>query len=129
MPRQVMAAVLGAVAIAAGAAGCGGASSSPGGGGGDGRSPAWGTVTGHVTEPGGRPVSGVLITPRSLDDPPPAVPELAVFTNDDGRYEWSLPPGNYELKARVQGYRASSGKVSVASGAQTELSFTLQKEP
>ncbi|WP_033430655.1 carboxypeptidase-like regulatory domain-containing protein [Saccharothrix syringae] len=56
-------------------------------------------IAGTVVDDAGRPVEGALVQPRSLDEPPLAVPELAVMSGPDGRYEWRLAAGRYEFTA------------------------------
>jgi hypothetical protein len=56
-----------------------------------------GIVTGRILAADGTPVTGVVVTPRSLDVPAQPVPEMAVVTDARGAYTWSLAPGRYEL--------------------------------
>jgi hypothetical protein len=58
-------------------------------------------VSGIVRDPAGRPVAGALVTATSLDRPPRPVPELAVFTDPAGRYDWpSLAPAGTKCASR-----------------------------
>lgn len=84
-----------------------------------------GMLEGRVTEEGGAPVVGALLVPTSLDEPSPAIPELAVLTDHDGRYSWRLPPGRYELRVTADGFVPAARTASVGAGETTELDFTL----
>jgi Carboxypeptidase regulatory-like domain len=123
MQKGVMVAFAGAFALWAASTGCGRSPASDDASTGD--KLRWGTVTGRV-EAGGEPVRRVLIEPLSLDDPAPPVPELAVFTDDTGRYEWRLPAGSYRLTTRAGRYHPSSGRVDVTGGGTAQLNFILQ---
>nr|MDT0656580.1 carboxypeptidase-like regulatory domain-containing protein [Micromonospora sp. DSM 115978] len=84
-----------------------------------------GTVTGVATTADGRPVSGAAVLVTPLDDPAPAVPELGVLTGVDGRYEWRLPPGRYELVAQAGERTGEPGTATVTAGARTRLDLTV----
>lgn len=47
----------------------------------------------------GTPASGYLIVPTSLAEPSVAIPEMALLSDERGRFEWPLPPGTYRLTA------------------------------
>ncbi len=89
-----------------------------------------GTVSGRVTGPGGTPVFGAMVLTRSLDTPAKPIPELAVSTDREGNYSWSLPPGRYEL-AIVTASQTASGQApatqaaTVQAGQTTTLDFKL----
>jgi carboxypeptidase family protein len=84
-------------------------------------------VTGRVTSDTGEPVSGALMEPRSLDEPAPAVPELAVLSDAEGKYFWDLPAGRWALTAKAEGFRPASATVAVGDDAVATLDFTLQR--
>lgn len=54
-------------------------------------------VAGQVRARTGTPLRGVVVLVRSLDTPPPPIPDIANATDADGRYRWNLSPGRYEL--------------------------------
>ncbi|MDI1464447.1 carboxypeptidase-like regulatory domain-containing protein [Catellatospora sp. KI3] len=86
----------------------------------------WGTVTGIVQDAAGRPVPSALVVPTGADSSAPAVPDKAVTTGQDGRYEWQLLPGTYDLLAR-DGARASAPvRVTVAAGQRTTADLALR---
>ncbi|MFN2565614.1 MAG: TonB-dependent receptor domain-containing protein [Gemmatimonadaceae bacterium] len=64
------------------------------------------TVTGRVRGESGEPLQGATVTASGTT-------RLAV-TRDDGTYRLVLPPGRYELRARLVGYAAVRESVTVA---------------
>jgi hypothetical protein len=85
------------------------------------------TIQGRATDGTGTPVTGALVVPASLDRPSPAIPELAVLTDRDGRYTWRLPPGRYVLTVTAEGFAPASGTASADAGETVELDFTLTR--
>ena len=75
-----------------------------------------GRVEGVVRGADGSTLADVLVVPVPLDEPAPAIPELAVVTDDSGAYTWSLPGGRYELRATKDGTAVGSTRVEVAPG-------------
>jgi iron complex outermembrane recepter protein len=69
------------------------------------------TVTGRVTGEAGEPLQGATVTASGTT--------RVATTRDDGSYRLILPPGRYELRARLIGYAAVRESVTVAprSGA------------
>lgn len=53
-------------------------------------------VGGRVTSASGAPMANVFVQASSIDGPR-AIPDIAVFTDPEGRYSWKLSPGTYEL--------------------------------
>ncbi|WP_018353454.1 carboxypeptidase-like regulatory domain-containing protein [Longispora albida] len=78
-------------------------------------SPMSGTVTGRVLD-SGRPVAEVSVRPEPLFTPAPAIPELLVVTDAEGRYVWSLPAGRYRMTARLGERSAQPVDVTVVAG-------------
>ncbi len=85
-------------------------------------------VSGRVTGPDNRPVEGAFIQPRSLDDPSPPIPEIAILSGDDGRYSWPLLPGDYEITVTARGYAGAAKTTTVKAGQVTPLDFHLERE-
>ena len=83
-------------------------------------------VVGRVTTSDVRPVKGAFIQPRSLDDPSPRIPEIAILTDTDGRYTWPLFPGTYEISVSAEGYQREVKQVVVKTGQVVMVDFTLQ---
>jgi hypothetical protein len=86
-------------------------------------------VVGRVTASDGRPVSGAIIQPRSLDDVSPPIPDIAIITDDDGWYTWSLFPGTYELSIVAEGYQGPTDPVTVTVTAGQVLIADITLEP
>jgi hypothetical protein len=86
-------------------------------------------VVGRVTDPDGRPVEGALIQPRSLVDPSPPIPEIAIVSDGDGRYTWSLFPGTYEISVSAEGYHRARKQVTIKAGQVVTVDFTLERAP
>jgi hypothetical protein len=85
-------------------------------------------VEGRAIDAAGRPVSGGLVVPRSLDEPSPPIPELAVLTDKDGQYSWRLPAGNFEISISAQGFRTARKPVTVKAGQVSRLDFVLERQ-
>ncbi|MCE6993871.1 carboxypeptidase-like regulatory domain-containing protein [Saccharothrix sp. S26] len=83
------------------------------------------TVTGVVTDSAGWPVDGALVQPRSLDAPPRPVPELAVLSGPDGRYEWHLTPGRYEFTATRDDRTGPPAEATTEAGRTDHLDLRL----
>ena len=83
-------------------------------------------VQGVVTDAAtGAPVAGALVVPSSVDPDGPAVPEIAVRTDGQGRYTWSLPPGRWEISVRADGFADARGAVRVEPGKLATLDLEL----
>jgi protocatechuate 3,4-dioxygenase beta subunit len=82
-------------------------------------------VSGRVLDPSGNPVVGAVVVPRSQDSPPQELPEIAVMTDDDGRYQWTLPPGRYSFTVHHNGHASSSQTVVVAADQVGSLDITI----
>lgn len=121
MRRAHLALLIGVLALGA----CGGESPSSDSGGPPGATTARATVTGVITDSAGRPVEGALVQPKSLDDPPHPVPELAVLSRPDGRYEWSLAPGRYEFAATKDDRVGTPVEVTAVAGGTAQLDLRL----
>ncbi|WP_447003588.1 carboxypeptidase-like regulatory domain-containing protein [Saccharothrix isguenensis] len=83
------------------------------------------TVTGVVVDQSGRPVEGALVQPKSLDSPPRPVPELAVLSGPDGRYEWHLDAGHYEFTATKDDRTGPPSEVTAAAGETEQVELHL----
>ncbi|MFD0200747.1 MULTISPECIES: carboxypeptidase-like regulatory domain-containing protein [Saccharothrix] len=120
MRRAHLALLIGVLALAA----CGGETPSS-----DADTPppttAQATVTGVVTDSAGLPVSDALVQPRSLDTPPHPVPELAVLSDQQGRYTWHLTPGRYEFTATKDNRTGPPVEAAAEAGRTDELDLRL----
>ena len=86
-------------------------------------------VTGVVRDADGHPVHGVNVAMISLDEPANPVPELAVLTDEHGRYRWpaSVPPGRYRLVVTA-GQGTASTVVDVPAGGTASADLTLRPD-
>lgn len=78
-------------------------------------------VAGRVSQPGGLAVAGAVITATSLDHPARPIPEIAILTDDDGRFEWPLRPGSYRLAALLGGKEIATATAMVHARRVTTL--------
>ena len=69
-----------------------------------------------------------LVTVRSLDRPPRAIPDIAIFRGRDGRYRWTLRPGRYAVTATARGFLHRTQTVAVTAGRLKPLDFTLLRK-
>src|SRR6516225_7182079 len=84
-----------------------------------------GTIRGQVTDPSGAAIAGASIL---LTTPLGASTDAS--TDKDGVYEFKgLPPGNYQIKAVVQGFALfTKVDVAVAAGQITRANISLTIE-
>jgi hypothetical protein len=59
--------------------------------------PAESGIVGHVRTQSGAPLDGVVVLAESLDPGGRPIPELAIPTDQNGRFFWELEPGRYRL--------------------------------
>jgi len=83
-------------------------------------------VEGHVTAPGPKPLENVAVRPTSLDHPAAAIPEMAVVSEPDGHYAWTLRPGDYEISFTAEGYQPASRRVTVHPRQVIRLDVALE---
>lgn len=83
-------------------------------------------VAGRVVSRSGRPLQGVLILPSPAGGGAGPVPERAVLTDAEGRFEWSLGPGRYRLQAVLGGRTVGSRRVAVTSRRVTDIRMTIE---
>jgi Carboxypeptidase regulatory-like domain len=89
--------------------------------------PAVGSVVeGVVTDASGKPVVGASVVPQSVDTPPQAVPELGVFTNEQGHFSWSLQPGKYVFAINANGVTTTTEPVTVSKDQPAKVNVTLK---
>ncbi len=84
-------------------------------------------LVGRVAGDDGQPLEGAFIVPVSLDEEPPPIPEIAIVSESDGKYEWPLRPGEYEIAVTLDGYQEAKARVSVRVGEVATLDFTLTR--
>lgn len=84
-------------------------------------------VEGRITDSRGRPIAGALVVPKSLDEPSPPIPEIAIVSDEEGRYAWRLPPGRYQISVSAEGYRGAAKQAVVRPGEVTRVDFVLEQ--
>ena len=85
-------------------------------------------VAGRITNEKGNAIEGAAVHAASLDPNGPAIPEIAIVSDANGRYEWALRAGRYELTVVADGYERASKSVVVSSGKVATLDFVLSRE-
>ena len=83
-------------------------------------------IEGTVTAADGTPVAGASVLAESLDQPAQRIPEIAILTDESGRYLWPLSPGRYRISISAEGHPPSADTATVEAGQRTTLSFTLK---
>lgn len=83
-------------------------------------------VVGTVTGADGAPAARVQVHVEPLGGAP-AVPDIAVITDESGAYRWTLPPGQYRLSPLAPGNVAQAVEVTVQPGV-TRVDLQLQTE-
>lgn len=81
-------------------------------------------LRGRVTDTEGRPMPGVTIRVRPLRESKVVV---AMVTNKEGRYSFSLAPGDYRVTAGLMGYREETRSVSLPM--RETVDFVLKEDP
>lgn len=86
-----------------------------------------GALHGIVRATDASPVANVMVVATSTDEPPVAVPELAVVTDNDGKYEWPLKPGKYRLSVTDGTHGNGAVDVTLQAGEQADVDIVVQK--
>ncbi|MEM9407014.1 MAG: TonB-dependent receptor, partial [Acidobacteriota bacterium] len=83
--------------------------------------PETGNITGTVTEGSGTALPGVVVTLSGDRGTQTSV------TGADGTFRFGLvPPGNYSLKAELEGFSPAGASASVSAGGRYQIDLTLQ---
>jgi hypothetical protein len=85
--------------------------------------PATGLVKGVVSEAAGAPLRDASVFVLEGSAP---FPQMAVFTDVNGTYEWRLAPGTYTLAVARDGYTDAEQVVTVSAGTEVVADFQLQ---
>jgi len=80
----------------------------------------WTPRNGIVVDAGGRPVRGALV---SVAWGTGATPEVAIETDDEGRFRIHLPEGRYRLSAHAAG--GAAGEADTRGEADEEIRIQL----
>ena len=81
-------------------------------------------LRGRVTDTEGKPMPGVTIRVRPLRE---SKVVAAMVTNKEGRYSFSLAPGDYRVTAGLMGYREETRSVSLPM--RETVDFVLKEDP
>ncbi|HPU93047.1 MAG TPA: carboxypeptidase-like regulatory domain-containing protein [Candidatus Saccharicenans sp.] len=83
-----------------------------------------GTIQGTVVDEAKMPLPGVTVT---ISSPALIVPQMNRVTSTNGTFRFpSLPPGEYEVKFELQGFKTVIRKgIIVTAGATTTLDITM----
>jgi hypothetical protein len=86
-------------------------------------------VIGLVTSRDGAVITGAMIvpTPRFRNSPP--IPEIAITTDSEGRYQWPLPPGSYQITVISNGFTKQALNVEVKKNRLSKLNFVMDQHP
>lgn len=85
------------------------------------------TITGTVTDPTGQPLPWVLVTPEPIGQTSGPIPEIAIYTDKDGHFRWTVPSGPYDFVFQKEGYHTHRERVYAQPGKPiTPLTVQLQ---
>lgn len=84
-------------------------------------------VVGRITNEDGSAVEGASVLAAPLEPGGPATPEMAVVSDAEGRYQWPLRAGRYEITVVVDGYQRVSKNVAVKASENATLDFVLSR--
>jgi vitamin B12 transporter len=87
-------------------------------------------VTGVVTDASGRSVAGVRVVATEVvatTTPPPKTNQ--VFSNEEGRFEISLPEGKYRVELTRDSFKRAEREIAITADHPAEIVVQLQIEP
>lgn len=82
-----------------------------------------GVVSGTVTDAAGEPVAEVSILRESLTGA--EVTDIAMVTGPEGTFEWTMPPGEYEVMVYLDGDQLASEQVEVVADQTVTVDFVI----
>lgn len=82
---------------------------------------AQGTLSGHVTDPRGGPVSGATITVTGSGR------TVSAVSDGTGAFSLALPPGVYTVTVNRGGFQTAQNDVAVVAGSAIAISVPLQE--
>jgi len=86
-------------------------------------------VIGRVATRDGAAIAGAMIVPAPRFRNAPPIPEIAITTDRDGRYQWPLQPGPYRITVISNGFPKQTLSVAVKKNQLSTLNFVLNKHP
>lgn len=82
-------------------------------------------IRGTVRDSGGNAIAGARVF---FESAPVAVPDVAILTDESGRFALTAPaPGGYELRCVADGYAAAL--VTAAVGRSAEVALEVRLHP
>jgi Carboxypeptidase regulatory-like domain len=84
-------------------------------------------IAGVVVDEAGAPIPDVFVQVAPADPAAGPVPEIAIMTDDRGRYQWPLPPGRYVVSIAPAGVAPQSKEVVVEPGRLGDLNFVIER--
>lgn len=84
-------------------------------------------LAGAVIDEAGAPIADVFVQVIPTDPAAGPVPEVAIITDDRGRYQWPLPPGRYAVAIAPAGFAPQTKEVVVEPGRVGELNFVVKR--
>src|SRR5262249_46533505 len=84
-------------------------------------------VSGHITDPSGLPLPGVVVTLSSVsENPGDTQPVASSVTDDSGQYTFDVPGGQYGFTAELSGFQTVKRVVDVQEEVATvDVSLSL----
>jgi hypothetical protein len=91
-------------------------------------------VSGHVTDPSGLPLPGVVVTLSTPNDNPATADDKSAeahavassVTDENGEYTFDVPDGQYDLTTDISGFQPANRAVVVQDGVTTvDVSLAL----
>jgi hypothetical protein len=77
---------------------------------------------GRVVDAAGKPVRGALVAELS------GVPEIALVTDEEGRFAVNLPAGRYRFRATAPGGETAEAEWDGNAGVELELRLSARLE-
>jgi len=79
------------------------------------------TITGHITDSRGNPLSGAAIRIEGGGK------TYSVTSSSDGSFQQAVPPGVYTVTVNRGGYQTGQNDVAVTAGAKFDVTVPLQE--
>jgi vitamin B12 transporter len=87
-------------------------------------------LTGVITDPSGRAVSGARVIATQLPASGVAATKpVEAISNDEGKFEITLPPGKYRIQSTQDSFKRVEREIEIVGTQPNELDFHLQIEP
>ena len=84
-------------------------------------------LSGQVVDADGAPVADAVILVDCRMQPCPPLPDIGVLTNQEGRFHWPLPEGQFTLVAQSGSMRSAVVAVTVTGQQQDPVVLTMPR--